>query len=112
MEDVKLENGVYQSISHWGLFDATLRNGLVRIQCDYDGMAKGHVFESIDSVLPLLVVEYENRGMLIIMGDHFTGQISDRIWQPEHEGAMPPRDEFTTGMNEFGEPVVINATRH
>lgn len=113
MDDAKLNTEVYQTISHWGLFDTTVRDGVVRIQCDADGMPRGHIFEPLSEVLPLLVVDYEDRGQLIIMGDHGTGIIRDRLWFPEVEGAMPPRDEFTTGMkldDSMGAP--SNATRH
>lgn len=111
MDDAMLAQGVYQSLSHWGLFDSTIRDGVVRIQCDSDGTPVSHVFEHLNDVLPLLVVEYQDRGFLIIMGDHATGLIRDRIWHPDTEGAMPPRDEFTSGMQQF-EQAPANVTRH
>lgn len=111
MDDGKLEGDVYKSVSHWGLFDTSLTDGLVRVQCDRDGNHVGYVFEQMDEVLPLLVVEYEDRGQLIIMGNHVTGLIRERLWYPEHEGDMPPRDEFTSGMAHL-EQAPANATRH
>lgn len=104
MEDT-VEYSVLQSISHWGLIDtAANRFGTLTIVCDYDGNPKHHYFETAQEVMPLMLVVYEKRGMLAIMGNHETNVVSSRAWFPEKEGAEPPDDAFTSGRHIDKEP--------
>jgi hypothetical protein len=105
----KLDHLCFQSISHWGLIDTSLPPGVVTIECDSEGNEINRTFETADEAMPLLVVQYENRGMLVITGDHASGLVRERIWMPHLEGALPPHDAFTSGMD-LGVPA--NVMRH
>jgi hypothetical protein len=112
MVNDKISVTVRESYSHWGLIETSeSRNfGTLTIVCSYDGDPQHHYFETAEEVMPLVLVVYEKRGMLAIMGKHETNEITSRAWFPELEGALPPEDAFTKGNLIAMEPT--SGTKH
>jgi hypothetical protein len=102
----------YEPISHWGLIDLSAqRQGTLTVFCDKDGQPHGYMHQSPDDASPMLVVSYQGVGILSLMGERRTGIITQRIWVPHHEGAMPPHDRFSGSLRP-GEVLPSSTTRH
>jgi hypothetical protein len=102
----------HETISHWGLIDISAhRQGTLTVFCDRDGQPRGYMHQSPDEAAPMLVVSYQDVGILALMGERRTGIITQRIWTPHHEGAMPPHDRFS-GNFKPSEVLPSTATRH
>jgi hypothetical protein len=102
----------YEPISCWGLIDVSAqRQGTLTVFCDRDGQPHGYAHQSPDDAMPMLVVAYQGVGILSLMGERRTGAITQRIWTPHHEGAVPPHDNFS-GRFKPSEVLPSTTTRH